>query len=376
VVRPGAMGPRSLAEDPARAARIAEALSCWFRAHARDLPFRRTRDPYAIWVSEVMLQQTRVATVVAYYERFLARFPTVEALAAADEDEVLAAFSGLGYYRRARLLHAGARCVVARYGGALPRDEAALRTIPGIGAYTAGAIASIAFDRPAPAVDGNVARVLARLDGIEDPAEQVAGRPGLAARARALLSAGRPRVLAQATMELGALVCTPQAPACDRCPVAGACHAHRTGRVDRIPAPRRRPARPQARFVAAVLRWRDGVVLERRPAGGLLGGLWCPPLAPCRARVRPRAPARAVADRGLAVEWTGSAAGWVRHAFTHRVWLVAAWSGELRAPPPESGALVVWRPGEAPPGGLPSLARRILAHAGVEAATKDGGTAP
>ncbi len=344
---------------------MAGALARWFAGAARDLPFRRTQDPYAVWVSEVMLQQTRVETVVGYFERFVARFPTVEALAAADEDEVLAAWSGLGYYRRARLLHRGARAVVERFGGVLPSRATELRTIPGIGAYTAGAIASIAYDRPEPAVDGNVARVLARLDALEAPAEQVAGHAGLAARARAVLEAGRPRVLAQALMELGALVCTPRAPSCGACPVRAHCRAREGGLVERIPAPRTRPERPEARFCGLVLAFEGRVLLERRPASGLLAGLLVPPLWPTRAVRRPRAPVRALSALGLKGRLDPVPGPWVRHVFTHRVWHVAPFAGTLDAPPPAGRDYVLWAPGGVLPGGLPSLARRVLEAAGV-----------
>ncbi|HRI09659.1 MAG TPA: A/G-specific adenine glycosylase, partial [Nannocystaceae bacterium] len=205
------------------ARRLAELLTPWFAANQRDLEWRRTRDPYAIWVSEIMLQQTRVETVRAYYRRFMERFPDVGTLAAADEEAVLAAWSGLGYYRRARLLHAGARHVASALGGSLPRTGEGLRSIPGVGRYTAGAIASIAFDEPVPLVDGNVARVLSRLGAIEDVKGQGADAPGHWKVVAEVLGAGSPRVLAQALMELGATVCTPQSPRCSLCPAQELC---------------------------------------------------------------------------------------------------------------------------------------------------------
>ena len=195
------------------------ALLGWYRRHKRDLPWRRTRDPYAIWLSETMLQQTRVETVIPYYERFLARFPSVQALAEAAPDEVSKLWSGLGYYSRARNLHAAARKVVDGYGGELPSDVAALQELPGIGRYTAGAVASIAFDRAAPIVDGNVARVLARLLDLRDDVSAPATQQRLWAEAEALARGPKPGDLNQSLMELGALICTPRAPKCLLCPL-------------------------------------------------------------------------------------------------------------------------------------------------------------
>jgi A/G-specific adenine glycosylase len=245
-------------------------LLTWYAAHRRDLPWRRTRDPYAIWVSEVMLQQTQVATVLPYWERFLARFPTVEALASAEEDDVLAAWSGLGYYRRVRHLREGARRVLACHDGALPQDPQALRALPGIGAYTAGAIASIAFGRPEPVLDGNVRRVLARLTADAG----TGGDAGFWELARSLVAGPRPGDLNQALMELGATVCTPQNPGCDACPVAAHCRGLASGSPSSFPAPRpRKPSRTVRVEVALVLR-SGAVLLESQGSGGPLRGKW------------------------------------------------------------------------------------------------------
>ena len=245
-------------------------LLAWYGAHRRDLPWRRTRDPYAIWVSEVMLQQTLVAAVVPYFERFLARFPTPAALAEADEDAVLAAWSGLGYYRRVRHLREGAREVVARHDGVVPRDAAALRALAGIGPYTAGAIASIAFALPEPLLDGNVRRVLARWTA--DPGG--GGDARFWDLARTLVVGPKPGDWNQALMELGATVCTPQAPSCPRCPVSQHCRAHAIGRPQDFP--RARPRKPSRTVrVEVALIERDGaVLLERNPSGGPLRGKW------------------------------------------------------------------------------------------------------
>jgi A/G-specific adenine glycosylase len=260
---------------------LARAVIAHYAGARRDLPWRRTRDPYAIWVSEIMLQQTRVATVIPYWERWMARFPTVAALAGAPLDDVLAAWAGLGYYARARNLHAGARAAVERWGGALPRCAAELREVPGIGPYTAGAIASIAFGERAPLVDGNVARVLARVFAIEHDIKSSAGQKALWQRAGALMQAlpddAAPGDLNQGLMELGASLCAPAAPRCLACPLANLCEASRTGRQDALPVTAPRKPESQLPLLARTLVWieRDGrIVLARRRAGGLFGGLW------------------------------------------------------------------------------------------------------
>ena len=200
-------------------------LHAWFQANGRDLPWRRTRDPYAIMVSEFMLQQTQVATVMPYFQRWLARFPSFAALAAASEDDVLSVWQGLGYYSRARNLHRAAQCVVAEHGGTLPSDVAAILRLPGVGRYTAGAIASFAFDLPVAAVDANIARVLARLMNLRLPIDSQPGNTALWAAADALLPADRGALHTSALMELGALVCTSAKPKCLICPVRSDCRA-------------------------------------------------------------------------------------------------------------------------------------------------------
>lgn len=258
-------------------------LLAWYRRNRRDLPWRRTKDPYAIWVSEVMLQQTRVAAVVPYYERFLARFPDVRALAKARIDDVLALWSGLGYYRRARHLHEAARLVAGR--GSFPRTEALWRELPGIGPYAAAAISSIAYGERAAAVDGNVVRVLSRLHATTGPVDDLA---------RAWLSPESPGDHNQAIMELGATVCTPRAPSCPRCPLTSHCG----GRADpaRYPAPRRRPKVTEERLAVALVLRGGKVQLVRRKQQGLLAGMW--ELPPARPRGEPLAVIRhSVLDR-------------------------------------------------------------------------------
>src|SRR5512134_738690 len=226
---------RGEAERSRRRGAVRRALLAWYRRERRDLPWRRTRDPWAIWVSETMLQQTRVETVIPYYERFMQRFPNVAALADADTDELMSHWAGLGYYSRARNLKAAASQVVREHGGRVPGDVEALRALPGVGRYTAGALASIAFDRPAPIVDGNVARVLARLLDLDLDVRSPAGQRRLWAEAEALANGPSPGDLNQALMELGALVCTPRTPRCADCPVRRRCRGRAAGRAEALP---------------------------------------------------------------------------------------------------------------------------------------------
>lgn len=291
----------------------------WYRVHRRDLPWRRTRDPYAIWISEAMLQQTRVETVIPYYERFLRRFPSVESLARADSDEVLGTWAGLGYYSRARNLQRAASAVVERHGGRLPDSAEALRELPGIGRYTAGALASIAFDRPEPVVDGNVARVLARLNAIREDLRRPAVRERLWREAGVLARGPHPGDVNQALMELGATVCTPRRPDCGACPLAGRCAARGAGDPEAIPIPTRRTPPRRIEAVAALVVRRGRTLAVRRPARGLLGGLWELPGGDLRPREAPhRGMRRALRERlGLQVRALHRL-GAIEHLFTHR----------------------------------------------------------
>ncbi len=256
-------GPRHQALSPPPAPRLAAlraALLKWYRRERRDLPFRRTRDPWAIWVSETILQQTTIAAGVPRWERFLDRFPTVSALAAAGELDVLAEWSGLGYYARARNLHRAARLVVEN-GGAIPRSVEELRALPGVGPYTAAALASIAFGVPVAALDGNVARVLARLHAIPGDPRTGASRAAVEDAATAFLNLKSPGDHNQALMELGALVCLPRAPRCKACPLAGECRARASGRPEEFPRSRPRKASVSVRLAAGVARRRGRLVL-------------------------------------------------------------------------------------------------------------------
>jgi A/G-specific adenine glycosylase len=257
-------------------------LLAWYDRHGRSLPWRESDDPYAIWVSEVMCQQTRVDTAIPYYHRFLERFPTPQALAAASEDEVLAAWSGLGYYRRARMLHAGVKELVERYGGELPEDPEARRGLPGVGRYTAGALGSIAFDLPEPIVDGNVARVLSRVFRIETTLGKAVTERALWSRAEELVQGPRPGDFNQALMELGALICTPKAPSCDACPWANGCAAREAGIQESLPVPRKKKKPKAVSFTAVVATRGRGaareVFLTKPSSGELFAGLWLVPM--------------------------------------------------------------------------------------------------
>ena len=270
---------------PARGAAIADPsgmrrrLGRWYARARRDLPWRRSRDPYAVWVSEVMLQQTQVERVKGFFTRFLQRFPDVAALAAAREADVLKHWEGLGYYRRARQLHAAAKAVMADHAGAFPASLTGLRSLPGIGRYTAGAIASIAFDLRAPIVEANSRRVLARLSGHDQPVGGAGDEP-IWRIAEALVPARGAGGFNQALMDLGAMICTPARPLCHRCPVAGDCAARAAKRVDEIPVLVAARATQRVRETAVVSRCGDRVLVVRRGPGEWWEGLWDFPREP------------------------------------------------------------------------------------------------
>ncbi|MFO0726214.1 MAG: A/G-specific adenine glycosylase [Myxococcota bacterium] len=301
------------------------ALLDWYRANRRDLPWRKTRDPYAVWVSEIMLQQTRVDTVIPYYQRFLKAWPTVGALAAADPEAVRAQWSGLGYYRRAALMLKAAQQISTDLDGRFPGELEGLRALPGFGAYTAGAVASIAFDRAVPAIDGNVIRVIARLQGIQgDPsAPENAARirahaTRLAEEAPADPKQHDPGDFTQALMELGALICSPKSPRCEDCPVRRGCRAHAEGKVHLIPPPRVRPEKKRVILSGLIVRRQDQVLLEQRPPGGLFAELWVVPLWEGKLS---QPELRAAAEARFAGSF--SLEGWEelepqRHVLTHR----------------------------------------------------------
>lgn len=267
---PSALSPRT-------SRTVVTRLTRWFAAHARDLPWRRTRDPYAVWISEIMLQQTQVRTVIPYWQRWMRALPDVAALARVQPARLLKLWEGLGYYRRAHHLHQAARLIMGAHGGRFPESYEDVLALPGVGRYTAGAICSIAFHSPHPIVDGNVIRVLTRLFGLGGDPRTRPVNDRLWEMAGALVTiAGPARCSAfnQSLMELGALVCTPRQPRCDQCPVRSLCVARRTHRVEALPALPRRAGATARRFVAVVLEKEGRHLVRRRPAGVVNAGLW------------------------------------------------------------------------------------------------------
>lgn len=307
---------------------ITAALLSWYDRCARVLPWRGFHDAYRTWISEAMLQQTRVETVLSYYDRFLDRFPTLASLAQASESEVLKAWEGLGYYSRARNLWKGAKQVMAEYGGVLPRDPEELRKICGIGVYTAGAIASIAYDIPVPAVDGNVIRVTSRLFGIRTDALVPETRRRIESLAAGLVPAERPGDHNQAVMDLGATVCVPGTPDCSRCPLSAFCDAFRAGDAADLPVLPK--ARPQKVIPFAVLLIRSGDrVLMRQRAERLLQGLWVFPMIEGEF-----APDTLQAQAGKKLALTLAPlrdAGSARHVFTHQIWQMHLYKTDAEA---------------------------------------------
>ncbi len=333
----GGGGGRAVAAARREAERIAAPLLAWYDRHARTLPWRvppaaraagQRPDPYLVWLSEIMLQQTTTVAAAPYFQRFVERWPSVEALAAAPLEEVLTVWAGLGYYARARNLHACARVVAGERGGRFPDGEAELRRLPGIGPYTAAAIAAIAFDRPAAVVDGNVERVLARLFAVEAPLPDA--KPALRELAAETTPERRPGDYAQAVMDLGATVCLPRKPRCLLCPLGDRCAAHAQGRAADLPRRRAKAARPRRHGVIFWLARADGAVLvQRRPERGLLGGMMEFPSTPWRGAPWP--PEEALAAAPAVVDWR-ALPGRVRHVFTHFELELEVWSGRAAGP--------------------------------------------
>lgn len=249
-------------------------LLAWYEQHARDLPWREIDDPYALWVSEVMLQQTRVETVLPYFQRWMERFPTLQKLAEAQEDEVLTLWEGLGYYQRARNLHQAAQIVINTYHGHVPRDPDTLRELPGIGPYTAGAIASMAFGQDVPAVDGNVRRVLSRVFNVAAPIHTAEAQREIHDLVTSHLPSGQASSYNQGLMDLGAQICTPSSPACHRCPLADLCQARQLGIQGQRPVRAEVEPIPHHTVAAGILTQDGCVLLAKRPPDALLGGMW------------------------------------------------------------------------------------------------------
>ncbi len=353
--------PRALAGTP-----LGRVLLEWWDRERRDLPWRappgRRADPYAVWLSEIMLQQTTVATVKGYFDKFLARWPTVEALATSPLEDVLTAWAGLGYYARARNLHACAITVARHYGGRFPRRVAELRKLPGVGAYTAAAIAAIAYEEPCVAVDGNVERVISRLHAMRE------ARPRLTReverRAAFLLPPARAGDFAQALMDLGATVCRPRSPDCNLCPWSSACDARRSATPEDYPVKAAKTAKPHRRGAAFVLLNSDQVLLLRRPSAGLLGGMMAFPTTPLVEDVGAEAqPTHAP----LKARWR-CLDGAVRHVFTHFTLELTVYVA--RGGAGEKGFWVSTAGLDAQ--GLPTLMRKVAVHAGLIAVAAPG----
>jgi A/G-specific adenine glycosylase len=319
--------------------RIVPALLKWYAANARDLPWRRTRDPYAVWISEIMLQQTQVKTVIPYYERWMRALPTMAHFARARPERVLKLWEGLGYYRRARLAQAAARVIMEKHSGRFPAKFEEVLALPGVGRYTAGAICSIAFNQPAPILDGNVIRVLSRLLGIAGDPRSKAVNTKLWRAAQELVSAaGEPSRLNQGMMELGALICLPRQPKCPACPLRRDCFAWRGKRVEEFPAPPPKARVTQRRFIALVVGDGQRWLVRRRPSGAVNGGLWEFPNVEVGVNEKKLAPLAAPFKLAARAPFLR-----VRHSITcHRI-LLEAYRAELPAGTTSAKAGAAWK---------------------------------
>jgi A/G-specific adenine glycosylase len=317
----------------------------WYSSHGRVLPWRGHHDPYGVWVSEIMLQQTRVETVIPYFERWMIRFPGINELAAASEQQVLSLWEGLGYYSRARNLYKAAGIVVEKYGGELPHDLVELRKLPGIGRYTAGAIASMAFGMDAATLDGNLRRVFSRVFNVTEPADSSVGKKLLWELAEKYLPMGRAGDYNQALMDLGAILCVPKNPACPLCPLRGICKAKALGLQEQRPVLKPKVKIPHYIVTAAVIERKGKVLLAKRPSKGLLGGMWEFPggkvekgesLGECLAR-------EIMKELGVGIR-VGNAIGIYRHAYTHFRITLHAFDCKLTGGKPRAleAAKLVW----------------------------------
>ncbi len=306
---------------------IQEALLKWYKTNKRDLPWRKTSDPYRIWISEIMLQQTQVETVKGYYERFLKAFPTVEALALCDDDKLMKLWEGLGYYSRARNLKRAAYIIYTEHNGNMPNTQAEIRKLPGIGPYTAGAVLSIAFGLAEPAVDGNVIRVYSRLFAITEFVDKKEVKALIAEVADALVHTGDPSSYNQSLMELGALVCTPRNPKCDACPLKNKCQALARGIHTELPKKAPKKAKKQVDLYALVIKKDDQFMLVKRPSSGLLQGLWSLPsvefVKDSKEAATPEGHCLDYLSDELGVEATFvKKLGSTNHVFTHIKWFI------------------------------------------------------
>jgi A/G-specific adenine glycosylase len=336
-------------------------LLAWYDAHRRDLPWRakpgETVDPYRVWLSEIMLQQTTVTAVRPYFEAFLARWPTVEALAGAPVDEVMKAWAGLGYYARARNLHACAQSIVSEHGGLFPATEAELLRLPGIGPYTAAAVAAIAFDAPCVALDGNVERVVTRLFAIATPTRLA--KAEIKEKTQSFLSQARPGDFAQALMDLGATLCTPRAPSCGICPFIKSCSAFIAGHPEAFPVKPQKSPKPNRRGAVFVLRCGDSVLLRQRAPRGLLGGMTAFPATPFTSNF---SIIDACAHAPIETGWR-ALPGAVSHVFTHFSLELTVFLGHVGPPAPFVDDCRWAAARELGEEGLPTLMRKVAIHA-------------
>ncbi len=301
---------------PFAAEKVAQLLLDWYGQAGRDLPWRQTRDPYRIWLAEIMLQQTTVTTAIGYYQRFLESFPTLEQLAAAPQEQVIDLWAGLGYYVRARNLHAAAQVVVHQLGGLFPADVAGLMQLPGIGRSTAGAVAALAFEQAAPILDGNVRRILCRLFALQEAPHSRAAEKKLWLWAEALTPEQRVHDYTQAIMDLGALVCLPRHPLCPECPLKDLCQARSSGLEQQLPLKQPQKQVPQRHALALLIQWQGRYLVQRRPARGFLGGLWeFPTLSLDGQSSVADSLARLMAD--YAVQGKAQALGRIKHVYSH-----------------------------------------------------------
>ncbi|MCR4434812.1 MAG: A/G-specific adenine glycosylase [Clostridiales bacterium] len=333
-------------------------LTEWYSGNKRDLPWRQTKDPYKIWISEVMLQQTRVDTVTGYFNEFTRRFPDVFKLAAADEQSVLSAWKGLGYYSRARNLHRAAKEIVARYGGRFPDKYEEVRALPGIGSYTAGAVLSIAFNQPHPAVDGNALRVVSRIGQIEGDIALDSTKKMISKLVEEMIPEGRAKDFSQALMELGALVCVPAKPMCGKCPIANGCGAYLSGKQDILPVKRKKNrGENQVSYWVAVVREGGKILMEHRKGETLLGQMWGLPMVEHSPDFSEE---RLFAGKyGLSLkkrEWLGT----VRHVFSHRTWKMNTAVYSLREKPDLPPTLHWVREGDMDDLAVPTAFRKVL----------------
>jgi A/G-specific adenine glycosylase len=326
-------------------AAVARLLLAWYKKNKRPLPWRETRDPYRIWISEIMLQQTQVDTVIPYYRRFLTTFPDVKALAEATLEEVLKVWENMGYYSRARHLHSAARMIVATFGGRIPDSWVEIRSLPGIGAYTAGAILSIAYGQAVPAVDGNARRILSRLLAVRDPLDSPQIQKQLHLAAAALVPSKNPGDFNQALMDLGATICKAKAPECARCPISRSCRARKLEWQAVLPIMKKRPPLPHRQAAAAVIRNERGdILIVQRPATGLLASLWKFPgdFIPSADSAIEALPIRIREELGIRVRIRRHLAT-VDHAYTHFRITLHAYDSQLSRGTPQAIGCQNWR---------------------------------